>query len=99
VDLRYDQEVVLEMAGGGGSQTTTDDGKPTGEKPRMAGDGTPAKPSAGVKADSAKAAAHKAPVKPKTPDKKHAPAAQKRVTGFETRGAGRATTDPSLRSG
>ena len=33
VDLRYEQQVVLEMApGAGGSQTTTDDGKPTSDE-------------------------------------------------------------------
>jgi cell division protein FtsQ len=84
VDLRYEQQVVLEMApGAGGSQTTTDDGKPTSEKPRLAENGTPAKPSAGVKAHpSAKVAPHKAPAKPKphkTQEKKLAPSSpQKR---------------------
>ena len=38
VDLRYEQQVVLEMApGAGGSQTTTDDGKPTSGRPNMPG--------------------------------------------------------------
>jgi len=84
VDLRYDQQVVLEMRGAGGSQTTTDDGKPTSEKPRPTSDGSPKKPSAGVKAaPSIKAAPHKAPAKPKsrtTKEKKHAPVPQKRNT-------------------
>jgi cell division protein FtsQ len=86
VDLRYEQQVVLEMAGAGGSQTTTDDGKPASDKPKLAGNGSPAKPSAGVKAaPSIKTAPHKAPAKPKsrtTKEKKHAPAPQKRNTSI-----------------
>ena len=87
VDLRYDQQVVLEMApGAGGPKTTTDDGKPTAGEPRLSADGTPAKPPAGVKAEpSNKTAPHKAPVKPKSrklKDKKRAAAPQKRNAGF-----------------
>ena len=83
VDLRYEQQVVLEMTpGAGGSQTTTDDGKPMSEKPRSAENKAPSKPSAGVKAaPSAKAAPHKAPAKPKsrkTREKSRASAPQKR---------------------
>jgi cell division protein FtsQ len=79
VDLRYEQQVVLDMTpGAGGAQTTTDDGKPTAEKPRAGENAAPAKPSAGVKAQGpAKAAPHKAPAKPKphkAKEKKHAPA-------------------------
>jgi len=88
VDLRYEQQVVLEMApGSGGSQTTTDDGKPTSGRPRLAGNSAPSKPSAGVKADpSAKATPHRAPVKPKAKEKpkKHAPVQQKRNTALNT---------------
>ena len=85
VDLRYDQQVVLEMAqGAGGSQTATDDGKPTTSAPRRSGNETPSKPSAGVRAQpSTKATPHKAPVKPKsgaTTEKRHASAQQKRDT-------------------
>jgi cell division protein FtsQ len=77
VDLRYEQQVVLEMApGAGATQTTADDGKPIGNATEVAGNATPAKPSAGVKAEPAsKAAVHKAPVKPKPgkdKNKKHA---------------------------
>jgi cell division protein FtsQ len=88
VDLRYEQQVVLEMAGAGGSQTTTDDGKPTTEKPRLADNGTAGKPSAGVKAaPTAKSAPHKAPSKPKsrkTKEKKRAlaPAPEMRYTSI-----------------
>jgi cell division protein FtsQ len=88
VDLRYEQQVVLEMAGAGGSQTTTDDGKPTAQKPRLADDGTQGKPSAGVKAaPTAKPAPHKAPAKPKsrkTKEKKRAlaPAPEMRYTSI-----------------
>ena len=77
VDLRYEQQVVLEMMpGAGGSQTTADDGKPTTAKPRAA-NGGPAKPSAGVRAEpQKKAAPHKSQAKPKphktTKDKKRA---------------------------
>jgi cell division protein FtsQ len=83
VDLRYDQQVVLEMApGAGGSQTATDDGKPTSGEAKLAGDGASRKPSAGVKgAPSPKAVPHKAPAKPKsrkTREKKPTPAPQKR---------------------
>ena len=85
VDLRYEQQVVLEMTpGAGGSQTTTDDGKPTSERLRTAENKAPSKPSAGVKAESSKKAApHKAPAKPKSrkaaKEKKHAtPDLQKR---------------------
>jgi cell division protein FtsQ len=83
VDLRYDQQVVLEMApGAGGSQTATDDGKPTSGKAKLAGDGASRKPSAGVKGPpSPKAVPHKAPAKPKsrkTREKKPTPAPQKR---------------------
>ncbi len=87
VDLRYEQQVVLEMAPGAGSpKTTTDDGKLTSEPPRLAGDSTPAKPPAGVRADpSAKTAPHKAPAKPKsrkTKEKKRAGVPQKRDAGY-----------------
>ena len=86
VDLRYEQQVVLEMApGSGGSKTTTDDGKPTSDRPKLAGNSTPSKPSAGVKADpSAKAAPHKAPAKPKAKEKpkKHPPVPSKRNTAL-----------------
>lgn len=83
VDLRYEQQVVLEMApGAGGTQTTADDGKPIGNPTDVAGNATPAKPPAGVKADGAsKAPAHKAPVKPKPSkekSKKHAAVAEMR---------------------
>jgi cell division protein FtsQ len=83
VDLRYEQQVVLEMTpGAGGSQTTTDDGKPTSEKLRTAENKAPSKPSAGVRAaPSGKAAPHKAPAKPKsrkTREKSRASAPQKR---------------------
>lgn len=88
VDLRYDQQVVLEMApGAGGSQTATDDGKPTSSKGKLSGNASPTKPSAGAKvAPSAKAAPHKAPAKPKprnTKEKKHAPAPQKRNASID----------------
>jgi cell division protein FtsQ len=98
VDLRYEQQVILEMApGAGGSQTTTDDGKPTSEKPRLAENGAPAKPSASVKAHpSAKAAPHKAPAKPKshkTKDKRLAPPTpQKRNAVAVSRETATATT-------
>ena len=86
VDLRYDQQVVLEMTGAGGSQTATDDGKPT-DKSKLTRDGAPSKPSAGVKAaPSPKAAPHKAPAKPKprnTREKKHTPPAQKRNASID----------------
>ena len=87
VDLRYEQQVVLEMAGAGGSQKTTDDGKPTAEEPKLSGNGAPAKPSAGVKAaPSTGAAPHKTPAKPKsrkTREKKHSPATQKRNASID----------------
>ncbi len=84
VDLRYDQQVVLEMApGAGGSQTATDDGKPAANAQRHSGNGGPSKPSAGVRAEPlTKAAPHKAPAKPKTgkaSDKRHASVPQKRT--------------------
>lgn len=77
VDLRYEQQVVLEMAGAGGTQTTTDDGK------ALSGRGSPdaglAKPPAGVKADSStKAPTHKPATKPKTGNRKRAGIAPKR---------------------
>jgi cell division protein FtsQ len=83
VDLRYEQQVVLEMApGAGGSQTTADDGRPASARHSTAGDRPSAKPPAGVKAPpSTRPEARKAPAKPKshkTREKKHAPAAQKR---------------------
>jgi len=80
VDLRYEQQVVLEMTpGAGGTQTATDDGKPAAEKTRSAANGTQAKPSAGVRAETQKKAApHKVPAKPKSrkaaKEKKHATA-------------------------
>jgi cell division protein FtsQ len=88
VDLRYEQQVVLEMApGAGGSQATTDDGKPSSEKPRLSSNGSAAKPSAGSKAaPSTKAAPHKAPAKPKsrnTKQKKHPPVPQKRNASID----------------
>lgn len=89
VDLRYEQQVVLEMApGAGGAQTTADDGKPIGNPAEAAGNATPAKPSAGVKADGpSKASAHKAPVKPKPSkekSKKHAAVAEMRHDAPDT---------------
>ncbi len=84
VDLRYEQQVVLEMApGSGGSKTTTDDGKLTSDHPRLAGS-TPSKPSAGVKADSS--APHKAIARPKAKEKpkKHPPVPLKRNTALNS---------------
>lgn len=84
VDLRYEQQVVLEMApGAGGSQTTSDDGRPTSAKSKAPGDGTPKKPSAGVRAESSpRPATHKAPAKPKSRarEKKRTTAPQKHTT-------------------
>jgi cell division protein FtsQ len=67
VDLRYEQQVVLEMApGSGAAQTTGDDGKPIGGPAGASGDAAAAKPPAGVKAEPAsKAPVHKTPAKPK----------------------------------
>ena len=80
VDLRYEQQVVLEMApGAGGAHATTDDGKPIMDSPQ---DGQ-AKPSAGVKAESA-AKAHKSPARPKPGrEKKHAAASPRRKTALD----------------
>jgi cell division protein FtsQ len=83
VDLRYEQQVVLEMApGAGGAQTTTVDGKPGGDSSQSADSAPPAKPSAGVKADpGVSAAVHKVPARPKSSrekNKKH-PVVQKRT--------------------
>jgi cell division protein FtsQ len=71
VDLRYEQQVVLEMAGAGGAKTTTDDGKALpGQGSNDAGS---AKPPPGVKADPAtKAPAHKPAAKPKAGSRKRA---------------------------
>jgi cell division protein FtsQ len=68
VDLRYEQQVVLEMTpGAGGSQTMADDGKAATEKNRSTANGAAAKPSAGVRAESPrKTVPHKAPAKPKS---------------------------------
>lgn len=85
VDLRYEQQVVLEMAGAGGSQTTTDDGKPTSARQKLTGDGTPKKPSAGVRAESsARPTPHKAPAKPKSraKEKKRATTPQRHNTAI-----------------
>lgn len=85
VDLRYEQQVVLEMSGAGGSQTTSDDGTPTASRPQLSGDGAPKKPSAGVKAEpSARPTPHKLPAKPKvrTKEKKRATAPQKHNTAI-----------------
>jgi hypothetical protein len=64
------------MPGAGGSQTTTDDGKPAASLTADPGQAPPAKPSAGVKADpAAKALAHKSSPRQKTGkerNKKHA---------------------------
>ena len=81
VDLRYEQQVVLEMAGAGGTRTTTDDGKSvTGQESNDAG---LTKPPAGVKADPApKAPAHKPATKPKPGNKKRARTAPKRTTSI-----------------
>jgi cell division protein FtsQ len=83
-DLRYEQQVVLEMAGAGGTRTTTDDGKAvTGqESGRESNDAGLDKPPAGVKADpTPKAPAHKPAAKPK-PGKKRAGTAPKRTTSI-----------------
>lgn len=86
VDLRYEQQVVLEMAGAGGTRTTTDDGKAVAgqesgqQSGRESNDGGLAKPPAGVKADPApKAPAHKPAAKPKAGTKKRARTAPKRT--------------------
>ena len=83
VDLRYDQQVVLEMAGG--SQTTGDDGKPAPDGARTSKSGAPSKPSAGLRAQpSAKSGTHKA--KPKSSremNRKHAPTSSKHNTALE----------------
>ena len=99
VDLRYEQQVVLEMMPGAGSpKTTTDDGKTTSEPPQLSDGKAPAKPSPGVRADpSTKAAPHKAPAKPKsrkTKEKKRADIPQKRDAGF---GPGRQIATGSTR--
>jgi cell division protein FtsQ len=83
VDLRYEQQVVLEMTpGAGGAQSTAVDGKPGAEALQGADNAPPAKPSAGVKADPAgNAAAHKSLARPKSSkekNKKH-PVVQKRT--------------------
>ncbi len=79
VDLRYEQQVVLEMAGAGGARTTSDDGKALPDQaPPDAG---LAKPPAGVKADPpAKAPPHKPATKSKAGSKKRAGASPKRTT-------------------
>lgn len=95
VDLRYEQQVVLEMTGSGGSQTTTDDGKTRG-----GGDGAGKKPSAGVKASpSPKATPHKAPAKPKTrntKEKKRPQVPQKRTTSINPDRTTACTDQPSF---
>jgi cell division protein FtsQ len=78
VDLRYEQQVVLEMAGAGGSRTTTDDGKTLPDQGSK--DAGLAKPSAGVKADpGAKTQAHKPAAKPKAGSRKRAETSPKRT--------------------
>jgi cell division protein FtsQ len=83
VDLRYEQQVVLEMTpGAGGAQTTAVEGKPGADTSQGTDNAPPAKPSAGVKADpGVSAAVHRAPARPKTSrekNKKH-PVVQKRT--------------------
>lgn len=70
VDLRYEQQVVLEMAqGAGGSQTASDDGKA-----RTADHAGVTRPSAGLRA-----VPHKAkPKAGRSKEKRHAPVSQKR---------------------
>jgi cell division protein FtsQ len=80
VDLRYEQQVVLEMApGAGAAQTTGDDGKPIAGPTAASGE---TKPAAGVKAEPAsKAPVHKTPAKPKPgkdKSRKHAAVAEMR---------------------
>ncbi len=82
VDLRYEQQVVLEMApGAGGSQAATDDGKPA-TAPQVAENHAPSKPAAGVKAQAAaKTPVHRPAAKPKTSkEKKKHPAVAPRHT-------------------
>jgi cell division protein FtsQ len=96
VDLRYEQQVVLEMApGAGGSQTTTDDGKPAADSSQSSSNAPVAKPSAGVKADpAAKPLVHKVPARPRSKGKKH-PAVQKRMAArFTTRQSPTTSTYP-----
>lgn len=88
VDLRYDQQVVLQMApGAGGAQTAvnTSDGQPFPTDPTQSS-ATPAKPSAAVKTDqpaarsAVKASARKPAAKPKSAkDKKKKRADAKRA--------------------
>jgi len=84
IDLRYEQQVVLEMAPGtGGSQTTTDDGRPTSAKSTTTAGSAPRKPSAGVRAPSSpKSAPHRSPAKPKSRarERKRTTAPQKHTT-------------------
>jgi cell division protein FtsQ len=90
VDLRYEQQVVLQMTpGSGGAQTTTatNDGKPIMDTAPIATNAAPVKPSAGVKAGpdkttAAKVAAHRAAATAKAAkekNKKH-PVPQRRTT-------------------
>ena len=85
VDLRYEQQVVLEMAGAGGARTTTDDGKSLPDQGST--DTGLTKPPAGVRADPpAKAPSHKPAAKPKAGSKKRAGASPKRTPSIaETR--------------
>ena len=86
VDLRYQQQVVLEMTpGAGGAQTTTDDGKAIAGAGDDGANGN-AKPAAGMKADPvSRRPAHKIPPKPKA-GKRHAAVAEKRTAEDGDRG-------------
>jgi cell division protein FtsQ len=61
VDLRYEEQVVLEMARGSGPSVTTGDGKSAGDVTTTGNSATPSKPSAATKSNDAPTAAAKAP--------------------------------------
>jgi cell division protein FtsQ len=64
VDLRYEQQVVLEMAPGSGPSVTTGADKSAGDATTAGNSATPSKPSAATKSLEAAAAAAKAPANP-----------------------------------
>jgi len=76
VDLRYEQQVVLQMAAGSGPSVTAAEGHPLADG-NAAGDAPPSKPSAATRAGDAAAPVSRKPAGPEHKPQTHSKAAAK----------------------